>query len=202
MAEEGGTGAKPARGTRGPRVVRRRVRSPRPTGGWDFLVASRSDAPPWRELVRRPPCGMGADTPVGSAEPGLDECFALVAELECEEVAALVEGAKEEFVPFPQLLRQELALRKPHELAFVAVGERARELRAGEEVHVFDAHAMNCPYSSLQNDLEHEIAALPSLGDGHTLRFSVLLIPHRIKIAYGPVHVKAYSILFLYHLVM
>ena len=74
-----------------------------------------------------------------SAELGLDEGFALVAELEGEEVAALVEGAEEELVPFPQLLRQELALRKPHELAFVAVGERAGELRAGEEVHVFDA---------------------------------------------------------------
>ena len=55
---------------------------------------------------------------------------------------------------------------------------------------------MNCPYSSLQNDLEHEIAARPSrgYGSGHALRFSVCLIPHRIKIAYGPVHVKAFMI--------
>ena len=82
---------------------------------------------------------MWADTPYGSTELRLDEGFALVAELEGEEVAALVEGAEEELVPFPQLLRQELALRKPHELAFVAVGERAGELRAGEEVHVLDA---------------------------------------------------------------
>ena len=41
-----------------------------------------------------------------SAELRLDEDFALVAELEGEEVAALVEGAKEDFVPFPQLLRK------------------------------------------------------------------------------------------------
>ena len=74
-----------------------------------------------------------------STELRLDEGFAFVAELEGEEVAALVEGAEEELVPFPQLLRQELALRQPHELAFVAVGERAGELRAGEEVHVLDA---------------------------------------------------------------
>ena len=88
-------------------LYRRRGRSPRPTGGWDFLVASRSDAPPHGEnWCDAPPCGMGADTPDGSAELGLDEGFAFVAELEGEEVAALVEGAKEEFVPFPQLLRK------------------------------------------------------------------------------------------------
>ena len=91
---------------------------------------------------------MGADTPGRSAELGLDEGFALVAELEGEEVAALVEGAKEEFVSFPQLLRQELALRQPHELAFVAVGERAGELRAGEEVHVLDVQVKRCMYST------------------------------------------------------
>ena len=59
-----------------------------------------------------------------------------------------------------------------------------------------DAQATNCPYSSLQNDLEHEIAARPSLGDGHTLRFSVCLIPDRIRIAYGPVQVKALTSIF------
>ena len=64
--------------------------------------------------MRRTTCGMWADTPGGSAELGLDEGFALVAELEGEEVAALVEGAEEELVPFPQLLRQELALRQPN----------------------------------------------------------------------------------------
>ena len=73
-----------------------------------------------------------------SAEPGLDEGFALVAELEGEEVAALVEGAEKKFVPFPQLLGQELAFRQPHEFAFVAVGERAGEARAGKEMHVLD----------------------------------------------------------------
>ena len=52
---------------------------------------------------------------------------------------------------------------------------------------------MNCPYSSLQNDLEHEIAARPSRGSGHALRFSVRLIPYRIKIAYEPVQVKAFK---------
>ena len=54
---------------------------------------------------------------------------------------------------------------------------------------------MNCPYFPLQNDLEHEIAARPSLGDGHALRFYVRLIPHRIKIAYEPVQVKALVIM-------
>ena len=58
-----------------------------------------------------------------------------------------------------------------------------------------DPHAMNCPYSSLQNDLEHEIAARPSRGSGHALRFSVRLIPYRIKIAYEPVQVKALVII-------
>ena len=41
-----------------------------------------------------------------STELRLDEGFAFVAELEGEEVAALVEGAEEELVPFPQLLRK------------------------------------------------------------------------------------------------
>jgi len=68
-----------------------------------------------------------------------------------------------------------------------------------------DAHAMNCPYAALQNGFEHEIAARPpvrrnldeggSLGSGHSLRFSVRLIPYRIKIACGPVHVKALEII-------
>ena len=58
-----------------------------------------------------------------------------------------------------------------------------------------DAYAMNCSCSSLQNDFEHEIAACPSRGSGHALRFAVRLIPHRIKIAYGPVHVKALGII-------
>ena len=74
-----------------------------------------------------------------SAELRLDEDFALVTELEREEVAALVEGAEEELVPFPQLLGQELALRQPHKFALVAVRQGAGELRAGEQVHVLDA---------------------------------------------------------------
>ena len=61
---------------------------------------------------RRNPLRHGADTPVGSAEPGLDEGFAFVAELEGEEVAALVEGAKEDFVPFTQFLRRTRAFEK------------------------------------------------------------------------------------------
>ncbi len=55
-----------------------------------------------------------------------------------------------------------------------------------------DAHAMNCPYSSLQNDFEHEIVARPSRGSGIMLRFSVRLIPYRIKIAYDSVQVNAF----------
>ena len=74
-----------------------------------------------------------------STELRFDEGFALVAELEGEEVAALVEGLEEEFVPFPHLLREQFGLGQPHEFAFVAVGERAGELRAGEEMDVFHA---------------------------------------------------------------
>ena len=39
-----------------------------------------------------------------SAELGFDEGFAFVAELEGEEVAALVKGAEEELVPFPSFI--------------------------------------------------------------------------------------------------
>ena len=39
-----------------------------------------------------------------SAELGFDEGFALVAELEGEEVAALVKGAEDELVPFPSFI--------------------------------------------------------------------------------------------------
>ena len=115
MAEEGGTGAKPARGTRGPRVVpaARSVITPYRRLGLSCCVAERR-TPPGENWCDAPPCGMWADTPNGSVELGLDEGFALVAELEGEEVAALVEGAEEDFVPFPQFLRQELALRKPN----------------------------------------------------------------------------------------
>ena len=67
-----------------------------------------------------------------SAELGFDEGFAFVAELEGEEVAALVKGAEEELVPFPHLLREQFGLGQPHEFAFVAVGERAGEVRASE----------------------------------------------------------------------
>ena len=39
--------------------------------------------------------------------------------------------------------------------------------------------------------------ARPSHGSGHALRFSVRLIPYRIKIAYEPVQVKAFAIMAL-----
>ena len=79
-----------------------------------FLLRRGATHPPGENWCDAPPCGMGADTPVGSAELRFDEGFAFVAEFEGEEVAALVEGAEEELVPFPQLLRQELALRQPN----------------------------------------------------------------------------------------
>ena len=75
----------------------------------------------------------------GSAECVFNEVFAFVAELEGEEVVSLVKGLEEESVPFSHLLREQFGLGQPHELAFVAIGERAGELRAGEEMHVFHA---------------------------------------------------------------
>ena len=75
----------------------------------------------------------------GSAEFGFNEVFAFVAELEGEEVVSLVKGLEEESVPFPHFLREQFGLGQPHKFAFVAVGERAGELRAGEEMHVFHA---------------------------------------------------------------
>ena len=94
-------------GWNGGQTCARNARAARCTGG---AAGVRALPAVGTFLLRRgathPPCGMWADTPDGSAEPGLDECFALVAELEGEEVAALVEGAKEDFVPFPQLLRK------------------------------------------------------------------------------------------------
>ena len=40
-----------------------------------------------------------------------------------------------------------------------------------------------------------ELDAQQARGSGHALRFSVRLIPYRIKIAYEPVHVKALVII-------
>ena len=53
------------------------------------------------------------------------------------------------------------------------------------------AHRTNSPYSSLQNDLLHEIAHRPFAGTGIALRFSARFKPSRMRIAYGPVQVKA-----------
>ena len=72
---------------------------------------------PTIDIISKTTAGRGKISNPKSAELGFDERFALVAELEGEEVVALVKRAEKEPVPFPQLLRQQFALRQPNEIA-------------------------------------------------------------------------------------
>ena len=51
--------------------------------------------------------------------------------------------------------------------------------------------ATNAPYSAAQKDFEQLTAHRPFAGTGRALRFSTRLMPSMMRIAYGPVQVKA-----------
>ena len=84
----------------------------------------------------------------------------------------------------------------PHKTSTIFPGQLLPSFHAGIVSNSSDgrfnaAHRTNSPYSSLVNDLLHEIAQRPLLGVGNTFRFSTRLISSKIRIAYGPVQVKA-----------